>query len=61
MVTENDVLEFFQKELSVPVTWGFKKIPLQLDTVLQDWAVSILACQSPRVFRVVGVCIFGVY
>lgn len=38
MVTENDVLEFFRNEISVPLTWKGKKIPLEMDTVLQDYA-----------------------
>lgn len=38
MVMENDVLEFFREELSVPLTWKCKKIPLEMDTVLQDYA-----------------------
>lgn len=38
MVTDNEVLEFFRKELSVPVTWKGKRKLLELDTVLQDYA-----------------------
>lgn len=38
MVTDTEVLAFFSDELSVPLTWAFKKIPLELDTPLQDYA-----------------------
>jgi len=38
MVTEDEVLEFFRRELSVPLTWGFKPVPLELETQLQDYS-----------------------
>ncbi|CNE22583.1 DUF1493 family protein [Yersinia intermedia] len=38
MVTDAEVLAFFSNELSVPLTWKFKEIPLDLDTPLQDYA-----------------------
>lgn len=38
MVTDQEVLEFFRDELSLMVTWKFKPIPIELDTVLQDYA-----------------------
>lgn len=38
MVTAAEVLAFFNDELSVPLTWKCKKIPLELDTPLQDYA-----------------------
>lgn len=38
MVTESDVLNFFRDELSVPVSWKTGRIPLEMDTVLQDYA-----------------------
>ncbi|CNI33404.1 Protein of uncharacterised function (DUF1493) [Yersinia aldovae] len=40
MVTEAEVLAFFSDELSVPLTWAFKKTPLELDTLLQDYAAN---------------------
>mgnify|MGYP004717375035 CR=1 FL=1 len=40
MVTDESVLLFFRKELSTLGTWYFKKIPLKLDTVLQDYALD---------------------
>lgn len=40
MVTEQDVLAFFHSELSVPLTWKLKAIPLELDTLLQDYAAG---------------------
>lgn len=38
MVTEQDVLAFFQNELPVLGTFTGKMIPLQLDDVLQEYA-----------------------
>ncbi|KGT95649.1 cytoplasmic protein [Erwinia typographi] len=38
MVTETDVLEFFRGELSVPVSFKTGRVPLEMDTVLQDYA-----------------------
>jgi hypothetical protein len=39
MVTESEVLEFFREELSIPVSLKTgKKIFLEADTVLQDYA-----------------------
>ncbi|WP_054687502.1 DUF1493 family protein [Pantoea stewartii] len=38
MEIENDVLEFFRSALSIPLTWKGKKIILEMDTVLQDYA-----------------------
>ncbi len=38
MVTETEVLEFFREELSIPVSWKTGRIPLEMDTVLQDYA-----------------------
>ncbi|PKH23795.1 cytoplasmic protein [Enterobacterales bacterium CwR94] len=38
MVTDDAVLKIFRDELSIPVTWRLKKIPLELDTCLQDYA-----------------------
>ncbi|AVJ17382.1 DUF1493 family protein [Serratia sp. JUb9] len=40
MVTEQEVLDFFRDELSVPLTWTMKMVPLELDTMLQDYAVG---------------------
>ena len=39
MVTDNEVLEFFRGELSIPVSWrtGNKEY-LEMDTILQDYA-----------------------
>ncbi|EML7264994.1 DUF1493 family protein [Raoultella ornithinolytica] len=38
MVTDNEVLEFFQKELPVLGTLTGKLIPLEMDDVLQEYA-----------------------
>ncbi|AXF75580.1 DUF1493 family protein [Erwinia tracheiphila] len=38
MVAEAEVLEFFRYELSTPVSWKAGRIPLEMDTVLQDYA-----------------------
>lgn len=38
MVTESDVLNFFRDELSMPVSLKSGRIPLEIDTVLQDYA-----------------------
>ncbi|ELW1648470.1 DUF1493 family protein [Enterobacter oligotrophicus] len=38
MVTEQEVLEFFQNELPVLGTFTGKLIPLQLDDILQEYA-----------------------
>ena len=38
MVTDGEVLSFFQHELSTPVTLSGTKYILELDTVLQDYA-----------------------
>ncbi|WON78507.1 DUF1493 family protein [Serratia sp. UGAL515B_01] len=38
MVTDEEVLEFFRNELSTPVNWKWKAIPLELDTHLQDYS-----------------------
>jgi len=37
MVTDQEVLDFFRKELSTPISWKLKLIPLELDTHLQDY------------------------
>lgn len=37
MVTDQEVLDFFRKELSIPISWKLKLIPLELDTHLQDY------------------------
>ena len=38
MVTDREVLEFFRNELSQMTTWTFKPIPIEFDTVLQDYS-----------------------
>ncbi|PWC10502.1 DUF1493 family protein [Brenneria corticis] len=38
MVTDEDVLSFFKEEISTLATLTFKTIPLELDTVLQEYA-----------------------
>lgn len=38
MVTDEEVLKFFRNELSIPVTWRFKPVPLEFDTHLQDYS-----------------------
>ncbi|MBF7978199.1 MULTISPECIES: DUF1493 family protein [Rahnella] len=40
MVTDESVLLFFREELSTLATWSFKKIPLELDTILQEYALD---------------------
>lgn len=43
MVTEEEVLAFFRKELSLMTTLTMKPIPIEMDTPLQGYA------ESPRV------------
>lgn len=38
MVNEKDVLIFFRDELSTPVNWKFQRSPLEMDTLLQEYA-----------------------
>ncbi|EOS94127.1 DUF1493 family protein [Erwinia tracheiphila] len=38
MVTDNDVLDFFRKELPLVTTLSLKKIPLNKDDTLQEYA-----------------------
>ncbi len=38
MVTDEEVLAFFRNELSTPLNWKFKTVPLELDTHLQDYS-----------------------
>jgi len=38
MVTDEEVLKFFRDDLSIPVNWKGKAVPLELDTHLQDYA-----------------------
>jgi len=38
MVTDDEVLKFFRDELSLMMTWRFKPIPVEFDTVLQDYS-----------------------
>ncbi|MBB1199012.1 DUF1493 family protein [Enterobacteriaceae bacterium 89] len=37
MIAEQEVLQFFREQLSTRVTWRGKRIPIELDTVLQDY------------------------
>ena len=37
MVPDDEVLNFFRNELSVPVNWKWRPIRLELDTHLQDY------------------------